>query len=151
MLDHEKQPDPMKIKVLAEIKEYAEKTGDDEKIALGNFLNNIHLNLPGGNGFSLRDEDEITMNMDSKELKEFYRSFNKYSEQHSRYLPPSSLKFRQDVLTAIKRAGINRDKLINIIDNIHREEIAYKTERDIFLPIYIELRKMGYLHHDITG
>ena len=141
----------MRTKVLAEIKEYAERTGDDEKTALGNFLNNLHLNLPGGNGFSLRDEDEIIMNMDSKELKEFYRSFNKYSEQHSRYLPPSSLKFRQDVLTAIKRAGINRDKLINIIDNIHREKITYRTERDIFLPIYIELRRMGYSHQKITS
>ena len=38
MLDYEKQLDPMRMKVLAEIKEYAERTGDDEKNRIGKFF-----------------------------------------------------------------------------------------------------------------
>ena len=122
-----------------------------KKTALENFLNNLHLNLPGSTGLSPRDEDEIRMNMDSKELKEFYRSFNKYGEQHLRHLSSSSLKFRQDVFKAIQRAGINKKNIVNVVSNSHEEQITYETERDIFLPIYIELRRMGYSHQKITS
>lgn len=91
---------------------------------------------------------------------EFFRqeSKNKNSLNSSLYMSQTPREFLNSINTAISKnpnidiTNINRLIMLYYQTNDIQESMRYLRELyDYLLPVYIELRAMGYSHYDLTG
>jgi len=105
---------------------------------LVNYLNNFFLNLPGGWYSSIYKKNNM-YNLTFKEIMNKIGGESNLSEKKLSITPKTFFETIEDL---IKKLGIPADKITNLLNERNMNEI-----NSILLPLYIEMRKKGYLRY----
>ncbi|MBU0731518.1 hypothetical protein KKC88_01390 [Patescibacteria group bacterium] len=142
------------------------ESGDDKEVAqLRAYLNNFSANMPGGDGLSIYQQNMTGLygkfeGLSAKDLFGccYYSDLpqEKIKEEMKRgwskkRLEATEGEFAADIKRAIMKSGIDEQELIMLIDDDKRRMSDMAAWKNLLLPVYIEMRKMGYSENDLTS
>jgi len=110
------------------------KTLDD--VVYFNYFTHFPINLPNSKGEFTRSKEYLR------------RVLEKISGK-------SPEEFQQDILIAIQKSGVNKEALQEYLDKVSSQGIFppanAKIYQELLVPIYLELREMGYSQFELCG
>ncbi len=141
---------------------------------LATYLNNFFFNLPSSLGSS-QNEVELTRARRStaKNCEKYVELYTKLVDEESsipycvrlkldegkllskghsvRFIHHTKRTFDEDVKLAIRNANLDIKVVESVVDKFYSStKILDQEYRDVILPVYIELRKIGYTYMDLT-